>query len=317
MEQSSSLRISLSPRCSRKRATARASFGKWHLGGTSMPSANRAPKKSRAESMMDKTLPDGPLDQGFDYYFGDGTINYCWIEGDRFVTIPTRPSSSQTPCGGRPSGQDRWPKVGIPTTSCHHHPKDRRVDFENEGPNPSSLTRLQFTALPDRSQQALSRKIESRLLRGLRHRDRRHGGQVMNALKKYGFAENTLVVFTADNGPSSMLSKDGNSSNGARARSWRHAASRGGHRVPFIVKWPGKINSGSVSDEVVSQVDLAASFAKIIGHRLGKRLSTATICCRSQGREVRQAPAWRPLQNTSPKKFPSVKGLGLYQSRPA
>ena len=71
-----------------------------------------------------------------------------------------------------------------------------------------------------------------------------------------------------------MRSKDWrNSNNGAQASIVASSAmsTREEHRVPFIVKWPGKIKPGSFSDEVVSQVDLAASFANIIGHRLGKK----------------------------------------------
>ena len=73
-------------------------FGKWHLGWDW--DAIRKPgvaKKDRAKAGSydwTKRFPAGPVDQGFDYYFGDGTINfppYCWIENDRFLTIPTKP----------------------------------------------------------------------------------------------------------------------------------------------------------------------------------------------------------------------------------
>ena len=143
-------------------------------------------------------------------------------------------------------------------------------------------------------------------------------GKVMNALKKHGFAENTLVVFSADNGPEThafeRLEEFKQWSSG-KYRGVKRDIYEGGHRVPFIVKWPGKIKPGSVSDEVVSQVDLAASFAKIIGHRLGKKEQlTATIYYpSSRGRSTTSPCAWRPCRTPLRKVRPTARGLGLYQ----
>ncbi len=78
-------------------------FGKWHLGWDwgAIRKPGAKPKDPKASSYdWDKTFPGGPLDQGFDYYFGDGTINfppYCWIENDRFVTKPTKPVIKSQP----------------------------------------------------------------------------------------------------------------------------------------------------------------------------------------------------------------------------
>ena len=81
-------------------------FGKWHLGWDW--NAIRKPGKKKKSSNADdydwtKPFPGGPLDQGFDYYFGDGTINfppYCWIEGDRFLTIPSQRVMKSKPLAG-------------------------------------------------------------------------------------------------------------------------------------------------------------------------------------------------------------------------
>ena len=85
-----------------------------------------------------------------------------------------------------------------------------------------------------------------------------------------------------------MLSKDWKTFkqwSSGKYRGVKRDVYEGGHRVPFIVKWPGKIKPGSVSDEVVSQVDLAATFAKIIGHPLRKNeaIDSYDLTARPQG----------------------------------
>ena len=96
-------------------------------------------------------------------------------------------------------------------------------------------------------------------------------GRILKALDENGFGDNTLVIFTADNGAEHYAYE--------RIRNFQHRSSgplrgvkrdlyEGGHRVPFIVKWPGAVKPGSVSDALVSQVDLFATLASIVGHAL-------------------------------------------------
>ena len=96
-------------------------------------------------------------------------------------------------------------------------------------------------------------------------------GRILRALEDNGFAENTLVIFSADNGAEHYAYE--------RIRNFQHRSSgplrglkrdlyEGGHRVPFLVKWPGVVPPGSVSDALISQVDLFATFAAIVGHAM-------------------------------------------------
>lgn len=96
-------------------------------------------------------------------------------------------------------------------------------------------------------------------------------GEIMKVLDEYGLTENTLVVFTSDNGP--VL--DGGYKDGAVSELGAHEPSgpfsggkytvfEGGTRVPFITRWPGTITPG-VSDEMVCTIDFVASFAALAG----------------------------------------------------
>jgi arylsulfatase A-like enzyme len=97
-------------------------------------------------------------------------------------------------------------------------------------------------------------------------------GEFMKALKKHGMAENTLVIFSSDNGPevpTSISMRHDHNHNGARP--WRGVKRdqwEGGHRVPFIARWPGKIKAGSTSAQTICLTDLMASAAAITGAKL-------------------------------------------------
>jgi len=92
-------------------------------------------------------------------------------------------------------------------------------------------------------------------------------GQIVDALARNGLAGNTLVVFTSDNGayatPLHLEEKFGHKPNGD-FRGQKSDAWDGGHRVPFVARWPGRIAAGSECDRTVSLVDLFATCADLV-----------------------------------------------------
>jgi arylsulfatase A-like enzyme len=91
-------------------------------------------------------------------------------------------------------------------------------------------------------------------------------GEIMDTLKKLGLEENTLVLFTSDNGP--WLSYGNHAGTAGRLREGKATAWEGGVRVPFIARWPGKIPAGRTCDEPAMTIDLVPTFAKITGGKL-------------------------------------------------
>jgi arylsulfatase A-like enzyme len=99
-------------------------------------------------------------------------------------------------------------------------------------------------------------------------------GEVMKALEEAGLADNTLLIFTSDNG---SPGRDGTNMGGpvSSVRAFGHNPSyifrgtkadiwEGGHHVPFFARWPGKIEPGSTSDEIICHTDLLATCAAIL-----------------------------------------------------
>lgn len=87
-------------------------------------------------------------------------------------------------------------------------------------------------------------------------------GRMLDSLDELGIRDNTIVVFTSDNGPEFFKPWDG------WAGPWRgqyFTALEGGIRVPFVIRWPGKVPAGRVSNEIVHGVDMFATFAKFAG----------------------------------------------------
>ena len=297
-------------------------FGKWHLGWDFDAIRKPGAKKgdSRAESYdWTKRFPDGPLDQGFDYYFGDGTINfppYCWIEGDRFVTIPTKPVIKSTPLAGggsfRPGPMaESWnPYDILPTIT------QKTIEWisKQEKDQPFfaylAFNSPHYPIVPNKPYHGKSQAgyygdfvIETDAM----------VGKVLNALKKNGFADNTLVVFSADNGPEThafeRLQKFDQWSSG-KYRGVKRDIYEGGHRVPFIVRWPSKIKPNSISNEVVSQVDLAATFARIIDYPLEREeaIDSYNLLPVFVGKKYSKPLRVATVQNTSAKKFAIRQG---------
>jgi arylsulfatase A-like enzyme len=101
-------------------------------------------------------------------------------------------------------------------------------------------------------------------------------GEIMNKLQELGLTENTLVIFTSDNGPviddgyqDQAVELLGEHKAGGPLRGGKYSAFSAGTQVPFIISWPGKIKYGK-SDVLVSQVDFMASFAKMLNLELSE-----------------------------------------------
>lgn len=88
-------------------------------------------------------------------------------------------------------------------------------------------------------------------------------GEVVKALKKNGLEENTLVVFTSDNGPWLIFDVEGGSA--GPLRQGKGTTFEGGQRVPAVAYWPGKIKPGTVYDDLASQLDLYPTIISLTG----------------------------------------------------
>jgi arylsulfatase A-like enzyme len=105
-------------------------------------------------------------------------------------------------------------------------------------------------------------------------------GEVLRALEENGLSDNTLVIFSSDNGPvyddgyedgttvrTSTKESDRGHDGSGPYRGGKYQVYEGGTRVPFIAKWPGRIKPG-ISDATMNQIDFLASFAALLGIEL-------------------------------------------------
>jgi arylsulfatase A-like enzyme len=106
-------------------------------------------------------------------------------------------------------------------------------------------------------------------------------GEVLAALDEHGLSDNTLVVFTTDNGCSPAakiddLVKKGHKPNGD-LRGHKADIYEGGHRVPFLVRWPGKVAPGTVTERLTCQTDFTATCAEILGVELAPNAGVDSV----------------------------------------
>ncbi|MCI0682218.1 MAG: sulfatase [Gemmataceae bacterium] len=107
-------------------------------------------------------------------------------------------------------------------------------------------------------------------------------GQILEALRKHGLDENTLVIFTSDNGP--WLSYGNHAGSAGRLREGKGTAWEGGVRVPFIARWPGRLPAGKTNPEPAMTIDVLPTIAKFTGAKLpghkldGKDISPLLLC---------------------------------------
>ncbi|CAM3362531.1 sulfatase family protein [Zobellia roscoffensis] len=270
-----------------------ACIGKWHLGwdwelnnepsGETIRNGKSIKFYQSKDIDWNKPINGGPLDRGFDYYYGDGTINfppYTWVENEKVITAPTvnqdiENGSHVTKEGNwefRPGPMvDGWdPYKVLPTLT------EKAVEYVNKQSEDKPF--FLYLALPSPHAPIIPNdefigKSEAGGYGDFMVQTDWVAGQVLKALKAKGLEENTIVIFSADNGPEkyafARAEKYGHFSMG-NLRGLKRDVWEGGHHVPFVVKWPGKIEKGSISNEVISQVDIMATLATLTKSDLPK-----------------------------------------------
>ena len=261
-----------------------ATIGKWHLGRDW--DAIRKPgskKKGIQPGDFDwsKAIPDGPNAHGFDYAFGDEVINfppYCWIENDKVLQAPDtmmdtakwkpiKEGNWECRPGPMVSGWDPYQNVPETTRRGVEYIKARKA-----GAKPFFL----YFAYPSPHapiipNDAFDGKSKAGPYGDFVAETDDSVGQLIKALEDSGQAENTVVIFSADNGPEKYAyardSKTGHWS-AHPLRGLKRDIYEGGHRVPTLIKWPGVTKPGTVSPALVSQIDFMATIASALGYSL-------------------------------------------------
>ncbi len=258
-----------------------ACIGKWHLGwdwnAIKRPGAKPGGKTGFAPEAFDwsKPIPGGPLAHGFDTYFGDDVPNfppYAWFENDRVITPPavplsTPPKTAEGNWEARPGPSvrdwDFWAVMPRLTEKAVEWIGRQKKD------EPFFLF-FPFTSphAPIVPAQEFAGKSQANGYGDFVVQTDDTAGRVLKALADGGFAENTLVIFTADNGPERYAYERVRNSGHRSMGPWRGLKRdlwEGGHRVPTVVRWPGVVPAGRVSGELLSQIDLFATIAALTG----------------------------------------------------
>ena len=245
-----------------------ACIGKWHLGWNWLDKNGQSTEKP-GDIDFTKPVKGGPTAHGFDYYFGDDVPNwppYVWIENDRLQALPTgtmEPDSSNGVSSGPMTPGWKFEEV-LPTIT------QQCVDYIADRAKKDRPFFLYFAMTSPHTPINPSQRFQgksgiSKYADFIMETDWAVG-QVLQAIDRYGISENTLVIFTADNGTSPKCNFEQLERKGAHLReNWRGMKAdiwEGGHRVPFIAKWPGVIAPASTCGEVISLVDFMATAAE-------------------------------------------------------
>ncbi len=297
-----------------------AAFGKWHLGwdwptidDSKVNSLVRIGDPQRPiridfahKVRFNRPIAEGPITRGFDYYFGVDLPNfppYSFIENDRVLVEPTEQ---------KPDSMFGWPGAMAPGWQLEEVLPTitrRAVAHINER---AKLTSPFFVYLPltgPHTPIAPHRDFQGKTKAGAYgdfvHQVDHSVGQVMDALRQSGAAENTLVFFTSDNGPENLtypvLKEYGHSSAGP-LRGAKRMLYEGGHRVPFIASGPG-IARGRTEKEVICLTDLMATLANTTGFKLPNEAAedsydiTAAIYGGSRSKPIREATVHHSMNN--------------------
>ena len=247
-------------------------IGKWHLG-MDWSSKSNPGQITNEEDDVDFTKPfrNGPVDMGFDYFFGiNASLDmppYILLENDRAVTVPTVKNKLFGRYGF--ADKDLEPEDFLPAFTekavSYIKAQDKERPFFLYLPLNAPHTPI-APSKPFQGRSMLDGKLGKYADFCIEVDDT--VGRILDALEENGLSENTLVVFTADNGCAYYIGVEQFEEEGhfpsAIYRGYKGGTFDGGHRVPFLVRWPASIKPRTQYNETICLTDLLATCADIV-----------------------------------------------------
>jgi arylsulfatase A-like enzyme len=268
-----------------------ACIGKWHLGMDWPRRPDTPPFDDGIEKgpegwrvNFSQPIARGPNSVGFDYFFGIAAsldmVPYTFIENDRVTDIPSRDNAFPMMHGRTNRLTRRGPAAaGFEAAGVLPALTRKAVEYIERRAADARSGRPFFLYLPlnaphtpivptkewqDRSGLNPYADFVMQTDAGV--------GTVLDTLERLGLAINTLVIFASDNGCSPEAKFEELLASGhhpsARFRGAKADIFEGGHRVPFLVRWPGHVKASSTSDQLICLNDLFATCADILGQKL-------------------------------------------------
>jgi len=253
-----------------------AAIGKWHLG------------YGKEKADFTKKLSPGPLDIGFDYHFAvpqnHGDASGVYVRNDSVVGLRSDKSVS---AGRSPYGRE-YIGIDAPQRVDENVMDILTVDAVNwlnqqDANAPFFLyfapVAIHFPYTPSAQKGTSGTGLYGDWI----HELDLSVGRILNKLDQMGCADETLVIFTSDNGgvlltdgerPEAVAYRAGLRCNGT-LRGRKHSIYEGGFRVPFIARWPDHIQAGSTHDTTINLVDLFATLASLTGQSIPANASFA------------------------------------------
>lgn len=274
------------PEMLRNQGYATACVGKWHIGMTFYDRQGEPIHQGGLDAVNEidysRRIDGGPVDCGFDQFFGTACCPttdwlYAFIQDDR-IPVPPTAQLDRGPLPKHPYANDNRPGMVARDFDLQEVDiaflKQSQQFLENhcrqDPDKPFFLVHsTQAVHLPSFPGDRFRGKTESGP----------HGdfifeldyvvGELMKTLQRLDVADHTLLIFCSDNGPevpTVYYMRNDHGHDGARP--WRGVKRdnwEGGHRTPFIARWPGKIEAGSTSEQITSLTDVMATIAEIVG----------------------------------------------------
>ncbi len=258
----------------RSRGYATACIGKWHLGW------NWPRERDRID--FERPIIGGPTELGFDSYFGTDVPNYppyCFIQNDRTVGIPSIPKPKGV------YGTDGIMLPGWRLDAILPELARKSIEFiercSREGRPFFLYLALTSPHTPLAVSESWRGKSELGLYGDWVMQTDSVAGEVLRALDLYDQSGNTLVIFTSDNGCAPYIGIDYDAEHPKMGRvreleakghhpsgpyrGYKSDIWEGGHRVPFVARWPGVVTPDTRSDQVICLTDLKGTCAELTG----------------------------------------------------